>query len=81
LFIPTQPVLSSALLTALLTAALFFLLAPLTLTFLSFFIVLSALSWRAGFVRLIWILLCVHDAFRIIGSFALRDSTFLLKSA
>jgi hypothetical protein len=93
LFVPTQPVLSSALLTAalltatLLTATLFFLLAPLTLTFLPVAILLSAalLSGRRGFAWFVWILLCVHGAFLIIGfmfgSFALRDSTFLIKSA
>ena len=80
-----QPVLSSALLTAaLLTTALFFLLAPLTFTFLSLAILLSALSGRGGFVRLIWILLCVHDAFLLVGfmfrSFALSDSTFVIQS-
>ena len=80
-----QAVLSSALLTAaLLTTALLFLLAPLTFTFLSFAILLSALSGRGGFVRLIWILLCIHDAFFIVGfmfrSLALTDSTLLIKS-
>jgi hypothetical protein len=85
LVFPTHAVLSSALLTALLTAAaLFFLLAPLTFTFLSLAILLSALSGRGGFVRLIWILLCVHDAFLLVGfmfrSFALSDSTFVIQS-
>jgi hypothetical protein len=46
-FVPTEPVLSSALLTAaLLIATLFFLLAPLTFTFLSVAILLSALLSR-----------------------------------
>lgn len=59
-----QAVLSSALLTAaLLTATLFFLLAPLTFAFLSITILLTALSRRGGFVRLIWILSSVHDPF------------------
>jgi len=72
---------------ALLTATLFFLLAPLTLTFLPVAIVLTAalLSGRRGFAWFVWILLCVHGAFLIIGfmfgSFALRDSTCLIKSA
>jgi hypothetical protein len=65
LFVPKQPVLSSALLAAALltAAALLFLLAALTLTLLSLAILLSALSGRTGFVRLIWILLCIHNAF------------------
>jgi len=67
--LPTRPALSSALLTAavfaatLVTAALFFLFAPLAFTLLFVVIVLSALSRRSGFVWWIWILLCVHDAF------------------
>jgi hypothetical protein len=78
-----QPVLSSALLAALLTATLFFLLAPLTLTFLPVAILLSAalLSGRRGFAWFVWILLSVHGAFLIIGfmfrSFALSESTFV----
>jgi len=62
-FVSMAPVLSSALLAALLTAALFFLFAPLTFTFFSVPILLPALSGRTGFVRLVWISLCVHDAF------------------
>ena len=61
-----QPVLSSALLTAaLLTATLFFLLAPLTFPVFSVAILLSAalLSGGRGFAWFVWILLCVHDAF------------------
>src|SRR5262249_16276948 len=75
-----QPVLSAALL----AAALFFLLAPLPFMFLFFAILLSALSGRGGFVWFSWILLCVHDAFLIVGlmfrSFACSDSTLLIKS-
>jgi hypothetical protein len=48
---------------AVLTATLFFLLAPLPLTFLFVAVVLSALSGRSWFAGLIWILSCVHDAF------------------
>jgi hypothetical protein len=70
-FVPTEPVLSPALLTAalltatLLTATLFFTLAPLTFTLLSLAsLLLSALlSGGSRFARLVWILLCVHDAF------------------
>jgi len=82
LFVPTQPVLSSALLTAaLLTATLFFLLAPLTLTFLPVAILLSAalLSGRRGFAWFVWILLCVHGAFLIyywIYVWVIRTSRF-----
>jgi hypothetical protein len=47
-------------------AAVFLLLALLTLLFLSFATLLSALSGRGRFVWLIWILLCVHDAFLIV---------------
>jgi hypothetical protein len=55
----------TALLTAtLLTATLFFLLAPLTFTLFSFAILLPALlSGGRGFAWFVWILLCVHDAF------------------
>jgi hypothetical protein len=84
-----QAVLSSALLTAalvattLFAATLFFLLAPLTFAFVSIAILLTALSRRVGFIRLIWILLCVHDPFLYVEfmfrSFALRESTFLPK--
>ena len=82
-FVSTQPVLSSALLAALLTATLFFLLAPLTFAFLSFAILLPALlsGGRRGFAWFVWILLCVHDVFLIVGfmfgSFALSESTFV----
>jgi hypothetical protein len=60
--------LAAAMLTAtvLTAAALFFLLAPPTFLFLSFATLLSALSGRGGLVRLIWILLCIHDAFLIV---------------
>ena len=67
-----EPVLSSAWLTAalaatLLTATLFFALAPLTFALLSLAILLSPLlSWTGRFARLIWILFCVHSAFLII---------------
>jgi hypothetical protein len=47
----------------LLTTTLFFLFAPLTFPFLSIAILLPALSGRRGFVRFVWLLLCVHDAF------------------
>jgi hypothetical protein len=47
----------------LLTSTLFFLLAPLTFPFLFVAILLPALSRRRGLFRLVWILLCVHDAF------------------
>jgi hypothetical protein len=56
--------LTAALTATLLAASLFFALSPLTFTFLSFAILLSALLSRAGrFARLVWILLCVHEAF------------------
>jgi len=55
--------LSSALMAALLPTTLFFLFALLTFPFLSIAILLPALSGRRGFVRFVWILLCVHDAF------------------
>jgi hypothetical protein len=56
-----QPVLSSDLL----TATLFFLLAPLTFPVFSVAIFLSAalLSGGMGFAWFVWILLCVHDGF------------------
>jgi hypothetical protein len=66
-----------------LTATLFFLLAPLTFPFLFVAILLSAalLSGRRGFAWFVWILLCVHGAFLIVGfmfgSFALSESTFV----
>ena len=64
--VPRKPVLSSALLTAaLLTATLFFTLALLTFTLLSVAILLlsALLAGGGGFVRFVWILLCIHDAF------------------
>jgi hypothetical protein len=81
-----EPVLSSALLTAaLLTATLFFTLAPLTFTLLSLAILLlsTLLSGGGGFAQFVCSLLFVHDAFLIelgVWSFALRDSTFSIKS-
>jgi hypothetical protein len=79
----TTALLTATLLTAtLLTATLLFLLAPLTFTLFSFAILLSALlSGRRGFAWFVWILLCVHGAFLIVGfmfrSVALSDSTFV----
>jgi hypothetical protein len=93
LVVPLQPtlaaLLTAALLTAtlltatLLTATLFFLLASLTFTLFSLAILLSPLlSGGRGFAWLVWILLCVHDAFLCyLGSVALHDLTFLIKSA
>jgi hypothetical protein len=83
--VPGKPVLSSALLTALLTATLFFTLALLTFTLLSLAILLlsALLSGAGGFAGFVWILLCVHDAFlyfeSVFGSFALSDCTFVVK--
>ena len=84
-----EPVLSSAWLTASLltaTATLFFTLAPLTFTLLTLAILLSALLSGGGrSARLVWIMLCVHDAFFIIelGVWVVRTSrnaTFSIKS-
>jgi hypothetical protein len=60
-----EPVLASALLAAsLLAATLFFMLTPLTFTFLSLAIFLSALlSGACRLAGFVWIALCVHDAF------------------
>lgn len=83
----SAPLLASAMFTAavLAAAALFFLFAPLTVLFLSFAAFLSALSLsgRSGFVRLIWIVLCTHDAFVVVvelmfRSFVVNDPTFLI---
>jgi hypothetical protein len=47
------------------TATLSFPLAVLTFTLLPFAILLlsALLSGRSEFTRLVWILLCIHDAF------------------
>jgi hypothetical protein len=47
-----------------LTTTLFFPLAPLTFAFLSLAILSALLSGAGLFARLVWILLCVHGAFR-----------------
>jgi hypothetical protein len=84
----TAALLTAALLaTALLAAALFFTLAPLTFALFSLAILLSALlSGAAGFARLVWISLCIHNAFLLLrisclGRSHLATRPFLIKSA
>jgi len=87
--VPEELVLSSRLLTAaLLTATLFLTLALLTLTllFITILLLSALLSGASVFARFVWILLCFHDAFldssiMCLGSFARRESPFLIKSA
>jgi hypothetical protein len=60
-FVPREAALASALL----TATLFFTLAPLTFALLSVAILLlsALLSGTGRLARFVWILLCVYDAF------------------